>query len=203
MDNIFVSGRTDPLDRSVRFIKPIYSSYVNLLDITLSDTPSSHHSAQSENSPAPLQEVLDILGINQIDCNNIEVENEDLIIYQTPPVEEDNVSEHSFASATTIDIDDIIEDNIRNDDQLLIDFGHPRLIDNPRDVWCTCVSDLPPSPNQTRSTSSEESLTSTERRRRQEQQQSDRDTEFDTTTTSPGSPSSCGRLSSWWAKKQN
>lgn len=168
VDNRFTSGRTEPLNRSVRFTKPIYSSFVNLLDISLSDTSfSSHNSNHSDNSPAPLQGVLDLLGINQIDCNNIEVENNDTIVTQVPALaEEDNISEHSLASATMVDIDDIIEDNIRNE-QLLIDFGCPRLIDNPRDVWW--VSDIPPSPNQLRSeTTSEESLTSTERRRRQE-----------------------------------
>ena len=47
VDNRFSSGRTNPLDRSVRFVKPIYSSFVNLLDFTISNTSSSsHHSAR-------------------------------------------------------------------------------------------------------------------------------------------------------------
>ena len=115
--------------------------------------------------------------------DDIEIENGDLIVCQTPLIlEEDNLSEHSSTSNTTIDIDDIIENNYRDNEQLLIDLGHPRLIDNPKNVGC--VSDLPPS-NRINTTSSEESLTSAERRRRQEQQQSDWDTQSNTATPTP------------------
>ena len=81
------------------------------------------------------------MGIDNINWDNIEIENQDLIVYQPPPLEEEEApSEHD----TSIDIDDIIEDLYDRDDQLLIDLGRPRLIDNPRDVsW---VSDLPPLP---------------------------------------------------------
>ena len=180
IDNRYSASRSDPTGRSVRFVKPIYSSYVNLLDITLSDTTSSsHRSAHSEHSQAPLQGILANLGIDNINWENIEIDNQDLIVYQPPPIEE----EEDFSEEESINIDDIIEDPYNQEDQLLIDLGHPRLIDNPRDVWW--VSDPPPSPNQTNSTSTKDSLTSSERRRRQQQSDDDRDSDTESSTTTP------------------
>ena len=150
-ENRFTAGRTDPLSRSVRFIKPIYSSYVNLINISLSHTSSeSVHSDQSGHTAALLQGILNNQGIDNIDWNEIEVQENNIVLVNN--VGNNALSEHSDASADTIDIDDISDQEIPDHDQLLIDIDHPRLIDNPRDIWW--VSDLPPSPNRTRSESS-------------------------------------------------
>ena len=166
-ENGFTTGRTDPLSRSVRFIKPIYSSYVNLINISLSDTSSeSVHSDQSGHTAAPLQGILNNLGIDNIDWDEIEVQENNIVLVNN--IENNAPSEHNDASADTIDMDDISDQEVPDHDQLLIDIDHPRLIDNPRDAWW--VSDLPPSPNRTRSESSESRTSSKERRRRREEQ---------------------------------
>lgn len=108
-ENRFTAGRTDPLSRLVRFIKPIYSSYVNLMDISLSDTScESIHSDQSGHTPAPLQGILNNLGIDNFNWNAIEEDN----IVLTNQQDKEVPSEHSDALADAIDINDISDHEI-------------------------------------------------------------------------------------------
>ena len=74
--------------------------------------------------------------------NEIEVEENNIGLIGNEETEEETDSEHSFASADTVNIDDISHADVSHHGQLHIDIDHPRLIDNPRDTWW--VSDLPP-----------------------------------------------------------
>ena len=73
-ENSFTQGRRDPSDKRLHFVKPIYSSYVDLLNLSGSDSSNSSISDPSENNPALLQGILREVNIEQVDCDNIQIE---------------------------------------------------------------------------------------------------------------------------------
>ena len=75
-------------------------------------TPAALLITASTPPAAPLQSILGKLRIKHINWDNIVIDNEDLIVTPVPQQEYDNKSVHSFASATTVDIDEIIERDI-------------------------------------------------------------------------------------------
>ena len=115
------AGRTDPLSRSVFFVKPIYSSYINLLNISLSDISSESINCDiSAHTELPFRGILDNLGIANINQQDIKINNEEIILTENLELK----SVHSFASTDTVIINQRVEEEIPWDDQLLIDKDH-------------------------------------------------------------------------------
>lgn len=180
-------SREDKARGMVCRVKPTYSSYVDLLNLTLSDTDSelSTHSVHSQHDEDPLRALLLELNVETVNWDAVEILENDLNLYV--PINNDN-SNHvspipslpdvpvpiSPLSSRGSSIDTLI---LRNDDQILIDINnHQRLIDNPREMWW--VSDPPHSSNDSSKESSNEE--------EEEQQQDNEDNESsitDTTTT--------------------
>ena len=156
-------SREDKARGIVCTVKPTYSFYVDLLNITLSDTDSevSRHSHHSQHDEDPLQSLMDTLNVNAINWDNIEITQNDLNIFVpdvivpifdvninvpnlnnniiTPGIRSPIPSLPSIPDAKSplssrgSSIDTLILDN---DDQITIDIeGRQRLIDNPREVW--------------------------------------------------------------------
>ena len=144
-------SREDKARGFVCFVKPTYSSYVDLLDLSLSNsTPSAtslQDSTHSSQDADPLAELINELDLEHVQWEEVQIDpivNDNLVFltpetYPTPRTPEDVIIQ--IPEQPDIAVPQHHEIQVPHDDQILINAGIPRLIDNPHYIWW--VSDPP------------------------------------------------------------
>lgn len=146
------------------FVKPIYSSYVDLLNLSLSNsTPSAgplQDSTHSGYDADPLAELINELDIEHVQWVQIDSIDDNLLFltpqieYPTPHTPEDIIIQ--IPGEPPLLVPQQHEIRVPQDDQILIDAGIPRLMDNPQDVWRVFDPPNSESSQSTRSTHSDQ-----------------------------------------------